>query len=120
MTYKEFYIDYRSRILENIMINKTSMYLSNRRFFNNNMNLRTPATYDDVLNEILIDREELYNEFINFFLMREIRKYFKQKQKLKIILEKINLFDNQNKLCYDIRSNVVQLHHLYKIQMMDF
>ncbi len=41
MTYKEFYSDYRSEILEKITKNKASMYLSNGRFFYNR-NLKPP------------------------------------------------------------------------------
>ncbi len=108
-SYKEYYIDGRTKILNDVINDNSNMYIFYENIvynYNNNIKLKQ-ARYNDAINIILNDRKELYNQFYNLFLMREIRKYFKQKQKLKNIIEKINYFDKDNKLCYDIRSIII-------------
>ena len=110
ISYKKYYFDLRSEQLEKVFKRDEMLYDLRNIICYVDDNLKhcyKRATYDTVLNIILTDREELYNNFINLFLKREIRKYFKMKQKLSNILDVISVFDSKQKLCNDVRSIII-------------
>ena len=111
ISYKKYYFDLRSENLEKVF-NRDEMLYDIRYnligYVDDNIKHHYKrATFDTVLNIILSDRDELYNNFINLFLKREIRKYFNTKQKLSKILDVINAFDSNQKLCHDVRSIII-------------